>query len=102
MSRTTDFNPKFPHTRYIYGGDHALGSFLDITDDRFAGHPNDPQGEGYVFEVSSIFGISNNLIGAEKQETYKQEYLQPLVEKFIASLPPVCKECDNEIVEKQG
>lgn len=55
------------HTKQIgtlifhYGVDHAIGSFLDIRETRFEGTPQDHQGEGYIFEYSTKFGIGTNL-----------------------------------------
>ncbi len=46
----------------IFGYDHALGSFIQITDARYASTPEDKQGEGYVFEWDERFGVSTDLI----------------------------------------
>jgi len=45
-----------------YGNDHAIGKWLDITDDRFARSGKDEQGEGYVFEWSEMFPKGTNHI----------------------------------------
>lgn len=65
-----------------YGTDHAIGKFLDITDDRFAGIDADDQGEGYVFEWSEMFGITINLIGAEIEDIDNQGKLIELTKRL--------------------
>ena len=47
----------------VFGYDRALGSFIQITDARYASTPEDKQGEGYVFEWNESFGVSTDLIG---------------------------------------
>ena len=56
----------------IHGNDHAIGSFLDVTDKRYAFSGKDEQGEGYVFQWSRMFNTKkkgmNNLINLDKDK----------------------------------
>jgi len=75
------------YTRFTHGSDHVLGAFLDITDSRYAGTEDDLQGEGYLFEWSSLFGITTNLIEATIEDLeHSQERMQELVDKYCESL----------------
>ena len=74
------------HTTFHIGSDHALGRFKDITDSRYAAHPSDQQGEGFVFEYSELFGIGTNLIGASHRDVLNNGRLIELTNKFIESL----------------
>ncbi len=87
MSRHKLLSPENETTEFIHGSDHALGAFLDITDSRFAKSGKDEQGEGYVFEWSSLFGITTNLIGATMEDLeHSQERMQELVDNFCKTL----------------
>lgn len=44
----------------ITGTDHALGRFIQITDNEFT---DDPSGEGYILDISDLFGIETNFTG---------------------------------------
>jgi len=77
------------HITAYHGSDHALGSFVDIIDDRYAGHQLDVQGEGYVMEYSTRFGFGTNLIGATVEDLQTDNgVIIAKVNKFIESLPP--------------
>lgn len=70
--------------QFHFGSDHALGKFIDITDRRWAKSGKDEQGEGYVLEWSTLFGISTNLIGATLEDVEASvDRLAELTEEFI-------------------
>ncbi len=74
-------------TNYIGGRDHALGEFLQITDERFRTSGKDLQGEGYVLDWDALCGFSVNEIKATLADIESgPERLQELVEIFITSL----------------
>lgn len=50
----------------IYGTDHALGFFVQVTDIDFAEHEKDFSGEGYVFDWDMMFGTTVSHIKNEK------------------------------------
>lgn len=60
--------PENENVTVITGSDHAIGGFVDVLDKRYARSTEDQQGEGYVFEWSSVFGISTNLIEATEED----------------------------------
>lgn len=87
MSRHSQRIIGIPYITVHHGTDHALGSFWDLTDDRYAGHPKDPQGEGYIFEYSKKFGISTNLADLTLREaTYLTNRAIQKIDNFIESL----------------
>jgi hypothetical protein len=63
MSRI--IRPITRHITIITGEDRVLGNFIQITDSRFAGTADDPQGEGYVYDGDQDTGVMTNLIGIE-------------------------------------
>ena len=65
-----------------YGGDHAIGKWMDVTDSRYAVNDKDEQGEGYVFETSQVFPFGNNLIGL-KVEDFQELKTDKELEKLI-------------------
>ena len=69
-----------------YGGDHAIGTFIDITDRRYANSGKDEQGEGYIVEWSEKFGFNTNLIGITAEELRNSSDTIRLVNKFIGKL----------------
>lgn len=89
-------------TTVFYGSDHAVGRFFEVCDSRYADHPSDEQGEGYVLQWDALFKFGmGNLIGMTEDEIKQCIYgdwdtvkaiILPKVEKFIASLPPVEEE----------
>lgn len=88
MSRHS-FNSKlYPYTDHVTGNDHAIGKFIDITDRRYAGCPDDEQGEGYILEWSQLFGFTTNLIGATPEDLLSFDALQAKVEAFASNLKP--------------
>jgi len=60
-----------PSITIWYGEDHAIGKWLDITDERFAMSGKDEQGEGYVFEWSEKFPKGTNLINYQLPKGFK-------------------------------
>lgn len=68
------------------GSDHAVGWFIQISDKRFAGTPQDHQGEGYVLDYDR-FGFGTNLIGATEKDLGDIDKLMELTEAFIKTLP---------------
>jgi hypothetical protein len=68
----------------IRGSDHAVGKFIQITDRRYAGTPEDYQGEGYVLDHDA-FGFTINLIGAVESDLNDDTKLIALTESFIKS-----------------
>jgi hypothetical protein len=46
----------------VTGSDNICGRFIQVVDNRFAGHTDDPQGEGYVFDHDQLSGATTNLI----------------------------------------
>lgn len=88
-----------------YGSDHAIGAFIDICDKRWAEHPLDFQGEGFVLEHCTNFGFTNNLIGAvENDLRYDKDgdRIIPLCNKYIESLPAPESQEVIEKVKKYG
>ena len=68
------------------GSDHAIGHFFDITDKRFAQSGRDEQGEGYVCEFSTMFGISNNKIEITYEGLQVEEVINQKCNEFIEKL----------------
>jgi len=73
-------------TRLIWGNDHVLGKFLDIIDVRYAGTEQDEQGEGYLFEWSTLFGISTNLIGLTEESMKDEKQILQAVEIYLTKI----------------
>lgn len=72
------------YTNFIGGSDLVLGSFLQITDERFRDSDKDVQGEGYILDWDATFGFSVNEINATLFDIHKgPKHLQSLVESFI-------------------
>ena len=67
----------------VFGNDHVLGSFIDVIDNRFAESGQDEQGEGYVCEYSTKFGISNNRIGANIEDLKNKEKIIELCDAMV-------------------
>lgn len=70
----------------VYGTDHAIGQFLDITDKRYAQSGFDEQGEGYVCEHSSMFPYDNSLIQLDFDEPITKEIIIKACDEFIEKL----------------
>lgn len=68
------------------GIDHAIGEFLDIADERFAGNDEDESGEGFVLEWCQMFGITTNFIGATVDDISNLDVLIAKTNSFAASL----------------
>lgn len=79
MRNTQDYGPVHITT----GTDHAIGIFVDITDDRFAGTKDDEQGEGYVFEYSELFGITKDLIKLAPEDIIDRNKVVELCNAFF-------------------
>ena len=81
MSRIV--KPLTEHITIIYGKDHSIGNFVDITDSRFANSKDDEQGEGYIFEWSQLFGASTNLPNLKIDIRLSDDYIIKTVNKWI-------------------
>ena len=56
MSRCINYiNNRFS---IVWGNDHVLGLFIQVTDLDFMGDVRDRSGEGYVFDWDQMFGTS--------------------------------------------
>ena len=82
-----------PDVHVIWGNDHALGEFIQIYDNRFAGTEGDPQGEGYVFEWDRLFGVTLNLIGLPKEKMENAIILSDLKDLVLGK----CNEFVNSL-----
>lgn len=71
-------------TIIIRGGSKDIG-FVQIKDKRYAMHPDDYQGEGYVLDWDQL-GFSINEIGATEEQLADDKELVRLTEKFIETL----------------
>lgn len=82
----------------IYGNDHALGRFLDIVDERYANHPADTQGEGYIYSWTELFGVSLNLANLTPVEARDLESrtARRKINNFISSLGPASEYVENK------
>jgi len=78
----------------IYGSDHTLGGFTQITDSRYASSGKDEQGEGYVFDCDELFGTTINLIKLHAPKVkgsifnVSQKEIIIRCDEFIKSLNP--------------
>lgn len=84
-------NNATPNTDFVYGPDAIVGKYVQISDRRFAGHPLDGTGEGYILDWDEMLGFTTNLIGATEEEVKSangsvEPKLLPKVEAFIQSL----------------
>ena len=78
-----------------FGNDHAIGLFLDVSDNRYAKSGKDEEGEGYVFEYSEMFKTSINKIKATIEEVKNEKVLIKKCNEFIRSLKEVCHCCQG-------
>lgn len=69
-----------------YGNDHAIGNFLDICDKRYADSGQDEQGEGYVFEHSTMFPSDNTKVIIDVDEPITDDVIIKACNKFINTL----------------
>jgi hypothetical protein len=79
-----------------FGSDDAIGAFFDITDDRYAGSPNDKQGEGYLLEFSQLFNVTTNLADLDmdkiselnrmEDKSQLDTYLLTKIDAYLASI----------------
>jgi hypothetical protein len=72
------------HVTVISGSDHALGNFIQVQDSRYAGSPDDYQGEGYVLDYDQALGFSINLLNLKKEDLPFND------EQIIARCNEVC------------
>lgn len=84
MTRIPTFNNGT--TIVFRGKDHAVISFTQVRDKRFALHPTDYQGEGYVLDYDIWLGWSVNKIGATEEDLHDDQKLVDLTNKFISTL----------------
>lgn len=82
MSR---FNTRFENTIITRGTDHAVGSFVQVADGRYANSGKDEQGEGYVLDWDRLFGFSINLINAKPEDLYNDDKLKELTNDYCKS-----------------
>ena len=68
----------------VRGSDHVVGNFVQVFDERYAGHEDDETGEGLVFDCDELFGMSVNLIGATMNDVNDDIRLEQLTELFAA------------------
>jgi hypothetical protein len=68
------------------GDDHALGRFMQVSDQRYARSGEDEQGEGYVLNWDQVFGFSTNLIGATREQLGDNDKILELCNEFARSL----------------
>jgi hypothetical protein len=68
------------------GEDHAVGRFVQLTDKRYAGTPEDIQGEGFVLDWDELFGFNVNLINAEVKDLSNNTKLLVLCDDFAHQL----------------
>jgi len=85
MSRITE--PLDNNVKINRGSDPAIGYFFDVQDKRFANSGRDEQGEGFVCEFSTMFGIYNNKAGLTMADLEMgEEVIIEKCNKFIERL----------------
>lgn len=68
------------------GTDHAVGQFLQLSDQRYSQSSEDIQGEGYVLDWDQLFGFNINLIGAKLEDLKDSAKLLELCNDFAKDL----------------